>query len=150
MIVRRSEQFLSIWYGKARRKPLILRGARQVGKSTLVRRFAASHNLTLNEINLEKHPELDRVFQSLEVKRMVLEIEGLLGRKIERARSLLFLDEIQATPNALAALRYFFEERPELPVIVAGSLLEFTSESVIARDGCVSRTSRPDGKRCDV
>ncbi len=126
MIVRRSEQYLSIWYGKARRKPLILRGARQVGKSTLVRRFAESHNLTLNEINLEKHPELDRVFQSLDVKRILLEIEGLLGRKIESERSLLFLDEIQATPNALAALRYFYEEQPELPVIVAGSLLEFT------------------------
>jgi len=55
-----------------------------------------------------------------------LELEGLLGRRIESERSLLFLDEIQATPYALAALRYFYEERPELPVIVAGSLLEFT------------------------
>ncbi len=114
------------WYGKVRRKPLILRGARQVGKSTLVRCFATNHNLTLNEINLEKHPELDSVFQSLDVKRILLEIEGVLGRKIASERSLLFLDEIQATPNALAALRYFYEERPELPVIAAGSLLEFT------------------------
>jgi len=82
MISRRSEQYLSSWYGRARRKPLILRGARQGGKSTLVRRFAASHNLTLNEINLEKHPELDRVLQSLDVKRVLLEIEGLLGRAL--------------------------------------------------------------------
>jgi predicted AAA+ superfamily ATPase len=114
------------WHGKTHRKPLILRGARQVGKSTLVRQFAAAHGLTLNEINLEKHPELDRVFKSLDVKRILFEIEGLLGRTIGSERSLLFLDEVQATPHALAALRYFNEERPELPVVAAGSLLEFT------------------------
>jgi hypothetical protein len=126
MINRRSENYLKSWHAKPHRKPLILRGARQVGKSTLVRQFAAGNGLTLNEINLEKHPELDRVFKSLDIKRILLEIEGLLGKRIEGEHSLLFLDEVQATPHALAALRYFYEERPELPVIAAGSLLEFT------------------------
>jgi predicted AAA+ superfamily ATPase len=126
MIARQSEDYLKNWHAKLHRKPLILRGARQVGKSTLVRQFAAGNDLVLNEINLEKRPELDGVFKSLDVKRILLEIEGLLGRKIEGAHSLLFLDEVQATPHALAALRYFYEERPELPVIAAGSLLEFT------------------------
>jgi predicted AAA+ superfamily ATPase len=97
-----------------------------VGKSTLVRQFAAGRGLTLYEINLEKHPELDGVFKSLDVKRILFEIAGLLGRKIEAEQGLLFLDEVQATPNALAALRYFYEERPELAVLAAGSLLEFT------------------------
>jgi len=126
MISRDSEACLRHWYEKAHRKPLVLRGARQVGKSTLVRQFAAGYGLTLHEINLEKHPEIDKVFRTLDVKSILFEIGGLLGRKIEGDRSLIFLDEIQATPNALAALRYFYEERPEIPIIAAGSLLEFT------------------------
>ncbi len=125
MIARKSELFLKTWYEKSHRKPLILRGARQVGKSTLVRQFALACGLTLNEINLEKHPVLDRVFKSLDMKSILLELEGLLGRNIRGEKNLLFLDEVQATPHALAALRYFYEECPELPVIAAGSLLEF-------------------------
>lgn len=126
MIKRHSEQILKHWFGKKRRKPLVLRGARQVGKSTLVRQFAKHHDLNLHEINLEKHLLLDDVFKSLDIKRIVLELEGLLGRNILGDGNLLFLDEVQATPHALAALRYFYEELPELPVIAAGSLLEFT------------------------
>lgn len=126
MIFRQSEVFLKNWYGESHRKPLILRGARQVGKSTLVRQFASNQGLILNEINLEKHPSLDGVFKSLDVKRILREIEGLQGRNIQGHNTLLFLDEVQATPHALAALRYFHEERPDLPVIAAGSLLEFT------------------------
>ena len=126
MINRNAALYLNDWLKKSRRKPLILRGARQVGKSTLVREFAKSAGLELLEINLERHPVLDTVFRSLDVVRICREIEGLLGRRIEAANSLLFLDEIQATPHALAALRYFYEEMPELPVVAAGSLLEFT------------------------
>ena len=125
MITRHSELYLKHWMEKKRRKPLVLRGARQVGKSTLVRQFAAHQGLVLNEINLEKHLRLDEVFKSLDIKKIVLELEGLLGRNI-LGGGLLFLDEVQATPHALAALRYFYEELPDLPVIAAGSLLEFT------------------------
>ena len=125
-IDRISEQYIRNWLGKKRRKPLILRGAGQVGKSTLARHFAANSGLTLNEVNLEKYFILDETFKSLDMKRIIREIEGLLGRNILEANSLLFLDEIQAAPHALAALRYFYEELPELPVIAAGSLLEFT------------------------
>ena len=125
MITRSSECVLKHWLGKRRRKPLVLRGARQVGKSTLVRQFAEHHGLILNEINLEKHLLLDTIFKSLDIKKIVLELEGLLGRNILESGNLLFLDEVQATPHALAALRYFYEELPELPVIAAGSLLEF-------------------------
>ena len=107
MIKRQSEQYLKHWFDKTRRKPLVLRGARQVGKSTLVRQFAEHHGLVLHEINLEKHLLLDDVFKSLDIKRIVMELEGLLGRNILEDGSLLFLDEVQATPHALAALRYF-------------------------------------------
>jgi len=125
MIPRASEHYLEHWFEKKRRKPLVLRGARQVGKSTLIRQFAEHHGLVLNEVNLERHLPLNDVFKSLDVKRIVRELEGLLGRNILASGSLLFLDEVQATPQALAALRYFYEELPELPVIAAGSLMEF-------------------------
>ena len=121
-IPRIQEQYLRDWLRKRRRKPLILRGARQVGKSTLVRHFAANNGLILNEVNLEQHAALDQTFQGLDMRCIIREIEGLLGRNIQKANSLLFLDEIQAAPHALAALRYFHGELPALPVIAAGSL----------------------------
>jgi predicted AAA+ superfamily ATPase len=126
MIYRKYTSQLAHWLKKSRRKPLVLRGARQVGKSTLVREFAKSAGLEIVEVNLERHPVLDPVFRGLDVGRICREIEGLTGRRIDSAKTILFLDEIQAAPHALAALRYFHEEMPELPVVAAGSLLEFT------------------------
>ena len=123
---RFSEQYLVQWIKTRRRKPLILRGARQVGKSTLVRQFANQQNLLLNEINLERHLELDKVFATLDIAVIRGELEALVGRSITEPGSLLFLDEIQATPSAIQALRYFYEDLPDIPVIAAGSLLEFT------------------------
>jgi len=123
---RFSEQYLARWFKSRRRKPLILRGARQVGKSTLVRMFAKQQKLILNEINLERHLELDTVFETLDITAIRGELEALLGRSITKSGSILFLDEIQATPSALPALRYLYEDLPDVPVIAAGSLLEFT------------------------
>ncbi|MBT3602465.1 MAG: ATP-binding protein [Candidatus Latescibacteria bacterium] len=122
---RISENFLYRWYNSPHRKPLVIRGARQVGKSTLVRQFAQKNQLTLNEINLERHLQLDAIFATLDVQRILREMEGLLGRFVDESNSVLFLDEIQATPHALQALRYLYEERPQLSVVAAGSLLEF-------------------------
>ena len=119
---RSAEGALAQWLAAPRRKPLVIRGARQVGKSTLVRQFARSHGLHLNEINLERHPNLDPVFQALDLPSIRRELEGLLDRPLLAPGSMLFLDEIQETPHALP---YFFEDHPELPVIAAGSLLEF-------------------------
>ena len=126
MFARNGVQHLTHWLTKKRRKPLILRGARQVGKSTLVRLFAQSANLTLLEINLERHLFLDDIFKSLDMKIIIRELEALVRSPINAPGCLLFLDEIQATPHALQALRYFYEEYPDLAVIAAGSLLEFT------------------------
>ena len=122
---RSAENELVRWFNSSRRKPLVLRGARQVGKSTLVRQFAAKMGLTLNEINLERHLYLRKCFATLDVSRILQELDVIVGRKVDQPNSLLFLDEIQAVPEALAALRYFYEDRPDLPVASAGSLLEF-------------------------
>jgi predicted AAA+ superfamily ATPase len=116
---------LNNWINDENRKPLVLRGARQVGKSTLVRLFAAERGLRLLEINLERNKGLNRIFASLHMKNIISALEDVFGRSIDPKRDLLFLDEIQATPQALAALRYFYEDLSELPVIGAGSLLEF-------------------------
>jgi len=119
------EQVLYDWYNKKRRKPLIIRGARQVGKSTLVRQFAKNNGITLYEINLEKHLQLDSLFKSLDVDNIIAELNAFFKNDIKIGKSLLFLDEIQSTPHAIQALRYFYEELPDLPIIAAGSLLEF-------------------------
>lgn len=121
---RTSLDLLQEWLGRPRRKPLVLRGARQVGKSTLVRLFAQASGMALVEVDLERHRDLDRVFATLDLERILPNLEAVAGRRLG-ADALLFLDEIQATPHAVAALRYFYEERPEIPVIAAGSLLEF-------------------------
>ena len=126
MLKRFSEKYLDGWYRKQWRKPLVLRGARQVGKSTLVRIFAEKKGLVLNEINLERNLFLNDVFRTTDTSLILGELEALSGKSIRAENSILFLDEIQATPYALQALRYFFEDMPDLPVIAAGSLLEFT------------------------
>jgi len=124
---REAENYLNKWFAKTRRKPLILRGARQVGKSTLVRNFANNHNLDLIEINLEKHKKLNTLFETKNINEICREIEYITNSSLAVAENkLLFLDEIQATPEAIACLRYFYEDFPDLAVVSAGSLLEFT------------------------
>ena len=111
MFARNGVHHLTHWLTKKRRKPLILRGARQVGKSTLVRLFAQSANLTLLEINLERHLFLDDIFKSLDMKIIIRELEALVRSPVNAPGCLLFLDEIQATPHALQALRYFYDNK---------------------------------------
>lgn len=123
---RLAEQYLTEWHNSPYRKPMIVRGARQVGKSTMIRRFAKGCGLTLHEVNLERHITLSSVFATNDPKKIVQELAYICGNgPITGRESLLFLDEIQAVPEAIAALRYFHEELPELPIISAGSLLEF-------------------------
>ena len=125
MLKRKLEKELSLWATRFKRKPLMLRGARQVGKSTLVRKFASENGFRLREINLEKHLSLERIFAGFKIEKTIEALENVLQAKINSETDILFLDEIQATPSAIPALRYFYEERPELRVISAGSLLEF-------------------------
>jgi predicted AAA+ superfamily ATPase len=114
---------LNQWYHSKKRRPLVIRGARQVGKSTLVRMFASANRLDLLEINLERHTYLNKIFATYDMQAIITALEDVAGKNLS-PQSLLFLDEIQATPQGLAALRYFFEDRPNIPVIAAGSLLE--------------------------
>lgn len=122
---RQQLQFLSNWLQNPKRKPLIIRGARQVGKSTLVELFAKQNQQTLRNLNLERHPELSDLFSGKNPEEIIQQIEFLPKMGKISKDTLLFLDEIQAVPEAIAALRYFYEDKPELPVICAGSLLEF-------------------------
>jgi predicted AAA+ superfamily ATPase len=124
---RHAEQYLKHWLFKTNRKPLVIRGARQVGKSTTVRNFAKRNNLELVEINLERHNNLNNIFKTNNIPEICREIEFLTKKDLSSTKGkLLFLDEIQATPEAISCLRYFYEDLPELAVISAGSLLEFT------------------------
>ncbi len=125
MFERKSELELKKWHDSKNRKPLLIRGARQVGKSTLVREFARKCGIELFEINMERHYRLNEVFATLDVAKILRELEFTCGRGT-LDKGLIFLDEIQAAPNAIRALRYFYEERPDLAIIAAGSLLEFT------------------------
>ena len=127
MLLARSEiNDLRSWAAQPERKPLIVRGARQVGKSTLVRQLAGEAQLALVELNFERNPELREAFVSKEPAGILTTLQLLTGQVVVAGQTLLFLDEIQAAPEALAALRYFYEEMPRLHVIAAGSLLEFT------------------------
>ncbi len=119
---RQQLQFLQKWLANDKRKPLIIRGTRQVGKSTLVQLFAKQLKHTLLNVNLERYPELSQVFESKDPEKILQQIEALPRMHPFRDNPLLFLDEIQAVPEAIPALRYFYEDFPELPVISAGSI----------------------------
>jgi predicted AAA+ superfamily ATPase len=120
--------FLQDWISSDQRKPLVIRGARQVGKTWLVRYFAEKQGKKLIEINLEKTPQLASHFESNDPKQFLLLLSSVLKEPIDPEKSLLFLDEIQAVPEMLAKLRWLAEDMPQLPVIAAGSLLEFIIE----------------------
>ena len=117
--------FLENWYTSTSRRPLIIRGARQVGKTWLVRKFAEKSKLHLIELNFEKNPHFLNLFASNDPKEILLIMGAALNQTIVPKQSLLFLDEIQATPILLSKLRWFAEELPELALIATGSLLEF-------------------------
>lgn len=115
------------WKSKSNRKPLILNGARQVGKSWLIRQFGnENYKGKTIEINFEKSKNLHTIFKpNLDIKRIVFELNLALNITIDPTIDLLFFDEIQACPEALGSLRYFYEEMPNLHLIAAGSLLDF-------------------------
>lgn len=119
------EDDLVRWLASPRRRPLILRGARQVGKTWLARRVVAESGRALIELNFERTPGIAQVFDVRDPRQVLAEMSLLLDREIDPASAVLFLDEIQAAPEVLSRLRWFAEELPDLPVIAAGSLLEF-------------------------
>ena len=124
------DNYLKEWALRPARKPLLLRGARQVGKSTAVRQLGKQFE-NFVEINLEKQPSFIQFFQGdLDVKRIVPQLSAMVGKPIVAGQTLLFIDEIQASAEAIMALRFFKEDMPDLHVIAAGSLLEFALETL--------------------
>lgn len=123
MFKRNIENKLQKWAINPYRKPLILRGARQVGKTTVVNRFAENFDNYLF-VNLEKSSAKQLMESTDEVKKL-LPLLFLYCNVIQKeGRTLLFIDEIQQSPHTVSLLRYFYEELPEIYVIAAGSLLE--------------------------
>jgi predicted AAA+ superfamily ATPase len=123
---RLAENDLIAWKDRAARKPLIVRGARQVGKTFLVEAFGKQHFPAVLTVNLEQKEDLHALFTRMEARRIVQELSLYFNQPIMPGQTLLFLDEIQACPKAIACLRYFHEEMPELHVMAAGSLLDFS------------------------
>jgi predicted AAA+ superfamily ATPase len=125
------EQQLQKWANSPRRKPLLIRGARQVGKTFSVKELGKTNFENTVVVDLERNHDWHKIFEpNLDAKRIVSELELVTGNKIMRPNTLLFLDEIQACPRAIMALRYFYEEIPELHVIAAGSLLDFALSEI--------------------
>lgn len=123
---------LKEWKKSVKRKPLIVRGARQVGKTFIIKQFGEeSFKGKVHTLDFEKHPDLHSVFdKNLDPQRIIGELEIILNESIEPGKDLLFMDEIQALPKALMSLRYFYENMPDLHVIAAGSLLDFAIKDI--------------------
>lgn len=124
------DNYLAEWASRMEHKPVLLRGARQTGKSTAVRHLGESFENYV-EINFEKQPEYKTLFQdNLDVRRIIPQMSAICGKRIEAGNTLVFLDEIQSCPEAIMSLRFFKEDMPGLHVIAAGSLLEFALEEL--------------------
>lgn len=111
------------------KRPLLVRGARQIGKSYIVEEFGKKEFASYVLINFERNPEYKEIFTSNNPVKLVENIFLLTGKNIVPGKTLLFIDEIQECPVAILSLRYFYEELPDLHVIAAGSLLEFALHS---------------------
>ena len=113
------------WKKQSKRKVILVRGARQVGKTYIIRELGKTFDSFL-EINFEKDTDVGLLFdKNLNPKRIISELSIYYKKHITTEKTLLFFDEIQACPRAIEALRYFYEDIPDLHLIAAGSLLEF-------------------------
>ncbi len=127
---REIDAHLLRWKESTNRKPLLLRGARQVGKSRSIRNLGSKFTYFV-EVNFEKQPELKSVFaRTHDVKEICADLSALFSTSIKPGETLLFLDEIQSCPDALKSLWFFKEDYPELHVAAAGSLLEFALKGI--------------------
>jgi hypothetical protein len=138
MFKRLIDFHLDKWKVDPFRKPLLLRGARQVGKTYAVRRLGAQFK-SFVEVNFERLEGAASIFEKdLVPEKIIRSLSLLLKTSIVPGETLLFLDEVQEAPRAILALRYFYEEMPGLHVIAAGSLLEFAIAKVGVPVGRIS------------
>lgn len=114
------------WKKSKRRKPLIIEGARQVGKTWLMKEFGRQAYADTVYINFDSNSRMAELFASdLDTERLIMGLELYVGHKIDPANSLLIFDEVQEVPRALASLKYFYENAPQYHIVCAGSLLGF-------------------------
>lgn len=112
------------WKRSERRKPLIIEGARQVGKTWLMKEFGRRAYADTVYINFDANPRMAELFASdLDTERLIQGLELYVGRKINPETSLLIFDEVQEVPRALASLKYFYENAPQYHIVCAGSML---------------------------
>lgn len=124
-LARNIDRYLSEWRESRTHKPLLLRGARQVGKSSAIRHLGEAFEYFV-EVNFERDSEISAVFNgNLKPQEIASRLSAFYGIPIIPGKTLLFLDEIQVCPSAVHSLWFFYEDYPELHVIAAGSLLEF-------------------------
>lgn len=129
-IARNIDVQLLAWKDSPMRKPLLVRGARQVGKSSAIRHFGKTFKY-FAEVNFERNKAIKSFFQGdIDVHLIAQKIASYINVPIREGETLLFFDEIQECPEAIMALRFFKEDYPELHVIAAGSLLEFTLQEL--------------------
>jgi len=123
-MIRNIYQDLKSWKRNPNRKPLLLFGARQVGKTYILSEFGKNEYRNLVYVNLERDSLIREVFElTLDPREIVKEIELFIGSKIDKSDTLLFIDEIQVSERAITSLKYFNEELNDLHVVAAGSLL---------------------------
>lgn len=127
-MLRKQYQYLCEWKKRSNRKPLVIRGARQVGKTWLVREFAKNEYEHVIEINFDETPSKKDLFESEDVDKVIQYLSIDSGVPVVPHKTLVFLDEIQRAPELFARLRYFYEKRNDVHVIAAGSLLDFILE----------------------
>lgn len=121
---RMAMESLYRWKDSKYRKPLIIEGARQVGKTWLMKAFGKEAYADTIYINFDSNPRMAGLFEpDLDTDRLILGLELYTGRKIDPSQTLLVFDEIQEVPRALASLKYFCENAPQYHIICAGSLL---------------------------
>ncbi len=112
------------WKNKKNRKPLIIRGARQVGKTWIMKEFGRVHFENVVYINFDNNENMKNIFEmDYDIKRIVSALQIEAGCKIQADNTLLIFDEVQEVPKALSALKYFYENAPEYAIVAAGSLL---------------------------
>lgn len=112
------------WKGKKNRKPLIINGARQVGKTYILREFGSNYYEKMAYVNCDKNKMLEKIFsQDYNISRILLSLSAILHVNIEPDNTLIVFDEIQESPTVLNSLKYFCEDAPQYHVAVAGSLL---------------------------
>ncbi len=119
-------QQLLDWKTSVHRKPLILQGARQVGKTYILKHFGKNEFRNLVYINCDNHAEMSHMFFDYDIPRIIRSLSAISGETIVAGQTLIFLDEIQEVDRGLASLKYFCENAPEYHVVVAGSLLGIT------------------------